>query len=97
MTSSHRTTAGRFLQVIFWIFVIIFIGAYIATFAADRIVDRLADDEDALSIKSVDDLASQDEIKYGILRAGSTYDYFRVSFQFKYFRAYLFKSCIIAF
>jgi hypothetical protein len=69
--------------VVFWIFVVVFVGAYIATFAADRVVDRLAQNKGSLSIESVDDLAAQNEIQYGFLRGGSTSEYFRVSLSLK--------------
>jgi len=59
------------------------VAAYIATFTGDRIVDRLGDDEElgTSPIKSIEDLGAQKQVKYGVVRGGSTYQFFRVSFK----------------
>jgi hypothetical protein len=86
-----RSFAGKFLQIIFWIFIVAFGATYMATFVADRIVDRISKDGDSVGIKSVEELAGQEEIKYGVLRAGSTYDYFRVKlYEIPIYRRYMY-------
>jgi ABC-type amino acid transport substrate-binding protein len=76
-----RSATGRFIQIIFWIFIVIFLAAYIATFAADRVVDRLDEDNDGpdAEIKSIGDLLAQETIKMGTLRGGSSYHYLKNS------------------
>lgn len=82
-----RTTAGRFLQIIFWIYLGIFIAAYIATFAADRVVDQLNNKKEKVFdtksfepiVNTIEELIDQDDITFALLRGGSTQNYFQVS------------------
>lgn len=57
-----------------WFFVLIMISSYTANLAAFLTMERM----DA-TISSVEDLAMQNKIKYGVLTGGSTGNFFKVS------------------
>lgn len=57
-----------------WFFVLIMISSYTANLAAFLTMERM----DA-TIESVEDLAKQSKIKYGVLNGGSTANFFKVS------------------
>ena len=57
-----------------WFFVLIMISSYTANLAAFLTMDRMD-----ITITSVDDLANQNKIKYGVLKGGSSANFFRVS------------------
>ncbi|CAA9996688.1 unnamed protein product [Nesidiocoris tenuis] len=65
---STRVVAGMW-----WFFVLIMISSYTANLAAFLTMERM----DA-TISSVEDLAMQNKIKYGVLAGGSTYNFFKV-------------------
>ena len=59
---------------VWWFFTLIIISSYTANLAAFLTVERME-----LAINSVDDLARQKDIRYGITSNGSTQDFFSVS------------------
>lgn len=67
--SSTRVVSGAW-----WIFTLIIISTYTANLAAFLTVEHLI-----LPIKSVEDLAKQTQIKYGILKGGSSEEFFEVN------------------
>ncbi|XP_073988412.1 glutamate receptor ionotropic, kainate 2-like isoform X2 [Rhodnius prolixus] len=66
---STRVVAGMW-----WFFVLIMISSYTANLAAFLTMERM----DA-TIESVEDLAKQSKIKYGVLNGGSTANFFKTS------------------
>src|SRR5690348_10061233 len=79
-----RSLATRILQVSFWVWIIMIFAAYIANFAANRVIDLVqdhdaGDDDGEPKIKSIADLVKNDKITYGTLQNGSTYNFFAVS------------------
>lgn len=71
-----------------WFFTLIMISSYTANLAAFLTMERM----DA-PISGVEDLASQNKIKYGALTGGSTANFFRVSY---YLIIYLCFSLLIS-
>ncbi|CEF59755.1 Ionotropic glutamate receptor domain and Extracellular solute-binding protein, family 3 domain and Glutamate receptor, L-glutamate/glycine-binding domain-containing protein [Strongyloides ratti] len=69
-----RAAATRTVAVIWWMFTLILISTYTAQLAAFLTVERMT-----TPIESAGDLASQQKIKFGTLRNGSTMDFFRES------------------
>jgi glutamate receptor, ionotropic, invertebrate len=67
---STRMVAG-----IWWFFTLIMVSSYTANLAAFLTIESMSS-----PIKSVEDLANQNVIKYGAKRDGSTASFFRVSF-----------------
>jgi hypothetical protein len=59
---------------IWWFFTMIMISSYTANLAAFLTIERVES-----PISSVDDLAKQTKIKYGLVGSGSTGAFFRVS------------------
>ncbi|CAH1400969.1 unnamed protein product [Nezara viridula] len=66
---STRVVAGMW-----WFFVLIMISSYTANLAAFLTMDRME-----ATIGSVEDLANQNKIKYGVLKGGSSANFFRDS------------------
>lgn len=60
---------------VWWFFTLILISSYTANLAAFLTVERMV-----TPINSPEDLASQTEVQYGTLLHGSTWDFFRVTF-----------------
>lgn len=58
-----------------WFFTLILISSYTANLAAFLTVERMV-----TPINSPEDLATQTEVQYGTLLHGSTWDFFRVTF-----------------
>uniref|UniRef100_A0A0N5C5R2 PBPe domain-containing protein n=1 Tax=Strongyloides papillosus TaxID=174720 RepID=A0A0N5C5R2_STREA len=69
-----RAAATRTVAVVWWMFTLILISTYTAQLAAFLTVERMT-----TPIESAGDLASQQKIKFGTLRNGSTMDFFRES------------------
>uniref|UniRef100_A0AC34F2M7 Ionotropic glutamate receptor C-terminal domain-containing protein n=1 Tax=Panagrolaimus sp. ES5 TaxID=591445 RepID=A0AC34F2M7_9BILA len=69
-----RAASTRTVAVFWWMFTLIIISTYTAQFAAFLTVERMS-----TPIESAADLASQQKIKFGTLRNGSTMDFFRES------------------
>ncbi|CAI4221432.1 unnamed protein product [Auanema sp. JU1783] len=69
-----RAAATRVIAVIWWMFTQILISSYTAQLAAFLTVERMT-----TPIESTADLASQQKIRYGTLKSGSTMDFFRES------------------
>ncbi|KAK6737583.1 hypothetical protein RB195_019969 [Necator americanus] len=69
-----RAAATRVVAVIWWMFTQILISSYTAQLAAFLTVERMS-----TPIESTADLASQQKIRYGTLKSGSTMDFFRES------------------
>lgn len=72
---STRMVAG-----IWWFFTLIMVSSYTANLAAFLTIESMSS-----PIKSVEDLANQNVIKYGAKRDGSTASFFRVLFLFIFF------------
>lgn len=69
-----RVTAG-----FWWFFALIVISSYTANMAAFLTMVRME-----ASIESVEDLAKQNKIKYGVLAGGSTESFFKVKHIFTF-------------
>ncbi|VDP03017.1 unnamed protein product [Heligmosomoides polygyrus] len=69
-----RAAATRVVAVMWWMFTQILISSYTAQLAAFLTVERMT-----TPIESTADLASQQKIRYGTLKSGSTMDFFRES------------------
>lgn len=63
------------LTSMWWFFTLIMISSYTANLAAFLTVDKMD-----TPIKNVEDLAKQTKIKYGTMKDGSTYMFFKLSF-----------------
>ncbi|KAA0192057.1 hypothetical protein HAZT_HAZT009424 [Hyalella azteca] len=63
--------SGRIVGSVWWFFTLILISSYTANLAAFLTVERMI-----TPIKSVDDLAKQTEVEYGIRSGGSTMEFF---------------------
>uniref|UniRef100_H2ZEN8 Glutamate receptor n=1 Tax=Ciona savignyi TaxID=51511 RepID=H2ZEN8_CIOSA len=71
---SPRSISTRLLAGVWWFFTLIIISSYTANLAAFLTVTRMVSD-----ISSADDLATQTKIKYGMMREGSTKNFFQNS------------------
>ncbi|XP_075219248.1 glutamate receptor ionotropic, kainate 2-like isoform X3 [Lycorma delicatula] len=69
-----RAVSTRLVAGMWWFFTLIMISSYTANLAAFLTMERM----DA-PITGVDDLVNQNKIKYGLLRGGSTANFFRDS------------------
>ncbi|EGT60541.1 hypothetical protein CAEBREN_28776 [Caenorhabditis brenneri] len=69
-----RAAATRLIAVVWWMFTQIIISSYTAQLAAFLTVERMS-----TPIESTQDLANQQKIRYGVLKSGSTMDFFRES------------------
>ena len=61
------------IGTVWWFFVLIIISSYTANLAAFLTIEHMQ-----TPIESADDLANQDEIKYGTVKSGSTKTFFKV-------------------
>lgn len=68
-----RAQSTRIVSGIWWFFTLIIISSYTANLAAFLTVERMTS-----PIENADDLAKQNEIKYGTIWAGSTMTFFKV-------------------
>jgi len=65
------------LRTVFLIYIVVIIGAYTASLAAQRLAD--SEPSAASSLDSIEELVKEgDEVSYGIIDNGSTEAYFRV-------------------
>ncbi|CAF3688902.1 unnamed protein product, partial [Adineta steineri] len=69
-----RSISGRLVAGVWWYFSMILVSSYTANLAAFLTVERMV-----TPIESVEDLARQTEIRYGIVRGGSTQTFFEKS------------------
>ncbi|CAF3435085.1 unnamed protein product [Rotaria socialis] len=69
-----RSISGRLVASVWWYFSMILVSSYTANLAAFLTVERMV-----TLIENVEDLARQTEIKYGVVRAGSTQAFFEKS------------------
>ncbi|XP_054165470.1 glutamate receptor 1-like [Oppia nitens] len=69
-----RSVPGRIVGSVWWFFTLILLSSYTANLAAFLTVERMV-----TPINSADDLAKQTEVEYGVLKHGSTMDFFRRS------------------
>ncbi|XP_033744251.1 glutamate receptor 3-like [Pecten maximus] len=69
-----RSISGRTAESAWWFFTLILISSYTANLAAFLTVEQFS-----IPIDSVDALAAQQTIKYGVLAGGSTITFFRES------------------
>lgn len=91
-----RSSGCRVLTMSWWFFALIMISSYKANRTSFLTVNRF----DESPINSVEDLAIQKNIKYGLLLHGSTFDYFRVRHKKNKthcFDIYLFATTSVAF
>ena len=58
---------------VWWFFTLILISSYTANLAAFLTVERMAS-----PISNADDLSKQTEVEYGIIRGGSSMEFFEV-------------------
>lgn len=72
--NTPRSASGRMLGGAFWFFTLILISTYTANLAAYFTAKNTKS-----SINSLEDLAKQKEIKYGVLNGGSQYAFFKQS------------------
>lgn len=68
-----RGIPTRLTAAAWWFFALIVISSYTANLAAFLTKEQMED-----SIESVEDLAKESKIKYGLLEGGSTETFFRV-------------------
>lgn len=68
-----RGIPTRLTAAAWWFFALIVISSYTANLAAFLTKEQMED-----SIESVEDLAKESKIKYGVLAGGSTETFFRV-------------------
>nr|QRN45436.1 kainate-selective glutamate receptor 1 [Carausius morosus] len=69
-----RSISGRIVGSVWWFFTLILISSYTANLAAFLTVERMV-----TPINSPEDLVSQNEVQYGTLKYGATWDFFRRS------------------
>ena len=69
-----KSLASRMLSVTFWLFTLIIISTYTANLAA-----LFTTIQSNSSVKSLEDLVKQNEIEYGIIGKGQTYNFFKNS------------------
>lgn len=67
--------ATRMIAGLWWFFTLIMVSSYTANLAAFLTVESLY-----TPIKSIEDLAGQNVIKYGAKQGGATANFFRVSY-----------------
>jgi len=67
-----RSLSTRIMAGFWWLFVLIVVSTYTANLTAFLTVKRLKH-----PVTSLDDLASQTKVKYGIVNHGSLYDFFK--------------------
>lgn len=72
-----RSISGRLVASVWWYFSMILVSSYTANLAAFLTVERMV-----TPIESVEDLARQTEIRYGVVRGGSTQSFFEVILRF---------------
>lgn len=77
VVSISRAIPTRLATGFFWFFALIVISSYTANMAAFLTMVRME-----ASIESVEDLAKQNKIKYGLLAGGSTESFFKVWYTF---------------
>uniref|UniRef100_T1IX33 Glutamate receptor n=1 Tax=Strigamia maritima TaxID=126957 RepID=T1IX33_STRMM len=82
-----RCVSGRIVVSFWWFFTLIIISSYTANLAAVLTVERMV-----TTINSAEDLAKQTEIKYGLLKGGSTEDFFKNSKNPIYQRMWMFMN-----
>ncbi|VDM34074.1 unnamed protein product [Hydatigera taeniaeformis] len=70
-----RSLSGRIVGGAWWFFTLIIVSSYTANLAAYLTVERMTN-----PIQSYEDLARQSKVKYGIIKSGSTRDFFEVSY-----------------
>jgi len=71
-----ESLTGKVVRFVFFVFMLVIIGAYTASLAAQRIAD--SEPHAASGIDNVEDLVKEDELSYGIIDGGSTEAYFQV-------------------
>uniref|UniRef100_A0A1I8IZ05 PBPe domain-containing protein n=1 Tax=Macrostomum lignano TaxID=282301 RepID=A0A1I8IZ05_9PLAT len=71
---SPRSLSGRIVGSVWWFFTLIIVSSYTANLAAFLTVERMS-----TPIQSYEDLAKQTKIKYGVVNAGSSKEFFRNS------------------
>uniref|UniRef100_A0A5K3F9E2 Glutamate receptor n=1 Tax=Mesocestoides corti TaxID=53468 RepID=A0A5K3F9E2_MESCO len=69
-----RSLSGRIVGGAWWFFTLIIVSSYTANLAAYLTVERMTN-----PIKSYEDLARQSKVKYGIIKSGSTRNFFEKS------------------
>ncbi|XP_078498596.1 glutamate receptor U1-like [Lissotriton helveticus] len=82
-----KSPSARIIAVIWWVFTVIVVAAYIASFAA---MLKSGNEETPSSIQSFEDLANQRAIEYGTIEGSSTYHFFKNSKIPSYRRIYEF-------
>ncbi|XP_069466299.1 glutamate receptor U1-like isoform X2 [Ambystoma mexicanum] len=71
-----KSLSARIIAVIWWVFTIILVTAYIASFAA---LLNSGNEQAPTSIQSFDDLVKQRAIEFGTIEGSSTYNFFKTS------------------
>lgn len=69
----YRALSGRIASSAWWFFTLIIVSSYTANLAAFLTLEKMTP-----PIESVDDLAAQQKILYGIVKGGSTEAFFKV-------------------
>ncbi|XP_020899708.1 glutamate receptor ionotropic, kainate 2 isoform X2 [Exaiptasia diaphana] len=72
--NTPKSPSGRILAAAFWFFILIIISTYTANLAAFFTIKH-----SKKTINSLDDLANQDKIKYGVLKGGAIDTFFEDS------------------
>ena len=69
-----RSISARMVTLSWWMFILLMVSSYTANLAAFLTVNRMEN-----KIKSAENLANQEEIKYGTYKGGSTIAFFEVN------------------
>uniref|UniRef100_A0A8D8LQ99 Glutamate receptor 1 n=5 Tax=Cacopsylla melanoneura TaxID=428564 RepID=A0A8D8LQ99_9HEMI len=69
---SPRSISGRIVGAVWWFFTLILVSSYTANLAAFLTVERMVN-----PINSVEDLADQSVVKYGVLEGGASQHFFQ--------------------
>ncbi len=73
----NRSNSTRLTASMWWFFTLIITSTYTANLSAFLTTQRMVS-----PIKNAEDLANQDQVKYGCLRKGATSDFFKVGTYF---------------
>ena len=75
MHANHYSlVSGRLVSIVWWFFCLVMISFYTGSIVMLLTTEKTIQ----TSIKTVDDLIKQSDIKYGTVYEGSTYDFFKV-------------------
>lgn len=74
LLNATRSLSGRIVGGAWWFFTLIIVSSYTANLAAYLTVERMSN-----PIQSYEDLVRQSKVKYGVIKSGSTRNFFEVN------------------